>query len=483
MKIKSRLVLCCMGLLFAGIISAQTPEWQAGVDKVKELVKSNPGAAWETAESLLKGKNKKNLDLLLALANVYFEDGKTTGQEMEDLLDKAHKADKKDPRVSMLEGDIALSQKNAGKACQLYEQAIYFDKNCYEAYLKYARAYKSASPAQAIAKLQELKEVAPDYLPADKALAEVYYANNRFDEAVKSYARFIHTDVATEDDIINYAFALFLNHDFEASLEIARKGLDKNNNHRIFNRLALYNTIDLKRYDEANTYADKFFNQLKDVNYSGLDYRYYGALLDAQKQYLGAVDQYKKALELDTAQVELWANISEAYENNNDYAQAIDAYKKYCETLAPEENTMQNTFQLGRLYYSEGTSTDSVKVTLEMRAAALQEADTIFAQVAIAAPESYLGNFWRARTRSAMDPETTAGLAKPFYEKELEMMLAKNDARYNSSIIECYRYLGYYFLLQSDYPASKDYWNKILALDPENELAKRALEGIAQEGH
>ena len=482
MKIKSRFVLCCMGLLSAGMVAAQTPEWQAGVDQVKELVKSNPEQAWDTAEDLMKGKNKKNLDLMLALANVYFEAGKVEGEEMEELLEKARKADKKDPRVSLLEGDIALSKKNAGQACQFYEQAIYFDKNCYEAYLKYAQAYKSASPAQAIAKLQELKQVAPDYLEADKALADVYYANKRFDDAVKSYAKFIHTDIATEDDIVNYAFALFLNHDFEASLEIARKGLEQNPDHRIFYRLAMYNCIDLKRYDEANELAEVFFNQLKDVNYSGLDYRYYGALLDAQEKYLDAVAQYEKALELDTTQVELWSQISSTYENNGDYTKAIEAYKKYCETLDPEEKTMQNTFQLGRLYYGEGTSTDSVKVSVDMRAAALQEADTIFAQVAINAPDSYLGNFWRARTRSAMDPETTAGLAKPYYEKVAEMLLAKNDARYNNVLIECYRYLGFYYLVQVDYPMSKEYWNKILAIDPENELAKRALEGIAAEG-
>ena len=73
----------------------------------------------------------------------------------------AKKANNKDPKVSVLEGDIALAQKNIGQACQLYEQAIYFDPNCKEAYLKYAQAYKSASPALAIEKLEQLKAVDP----------------------------------------------------------------------------------------------------------------------------------------------------------------------------------------------------------------------------------------------------------------------------------------------------------------------------------
>ena len=63
---------------------------------------------------------------------------------------------------------------------------------------------------------------------------------------------------------------------------------------------------------------------------------------------------------------------------------------------------------------------------------------------------------WRARTNSAMDPETTDGLAKPYYEKVMDMLLSKNEPKYNSALIECYSYLGYYYLLKSDYPTSKE---------------------------
>ena len=80
--------------------------------------------------------------------------------------------------------------------------------------------------------------------------------------------------------------------------------------------------------------------------------------------------------------------------------------------------------------------------------------------------------------KSAMDPETTEGLAKPYYEKVVDVLLAKNEPRYNSALIECYSYLGYYYLLKSDYATSKEYWNKILAIDPTNATANKALDGI-----
>ena len=452
---KRRFVFCLGAMLFAGTLAAQTPvpEWQAGVDKVKSLITANPEEASDAAGELLKGKNKKNVELVTSVARAYLDAGQL--KEAETYLEMARKADNKAPAVSVLEGDIAFARKDIGKACQLYEQAIYFDSN-----------------------LNQLKAIAPDCLEADKELAEVYYATNRFGKAADTYAKFIDTPVATEDDILKYAFALFLNHDFEKSLAVAQKGLQKNARHAAFNRLVMYNNVDLKRYDEAEKAADAFFNASDNADYSCLDYRYHGALLSALKKYDQAIEEYGKALEKDESQVDLWREIADAYELKNDYTQAIAAYKKYYDSLAQGKKTSENLFQLGRLYYGEGTSSDTLSVQSADRMAALQAADSVFALVAEQAPDSYLGDMWRARTHSAMDPETTEGLAKPYYEKVVDVLLAKNEPRYNSALIECYSYLGYYYLLKSDYATSKEYWNKILAIDPTNATANKALDGI-----
>lgn len=465
-------------MLLVGTLAAQTPvpEWQAGVDKVKSLIKTSPEQASEQASDLLKGKNKKNIDLVTSVARAYLDAGKL--QDAETYLEMARKADNKDPKVSVLEGDIAFARKDVGHACQLYEQAIYFDPNFRDAYLKYAQAYKSASPSQAIEKLQQLKAIAPDCMEADKELAEVYYSNNRFGKAAETYAKFIDTPIATEDDILKYAFALFLNHDFEKSLQVAEKGLQKNARHAAFNRLAMYNNVDLKRYEAAEKAADAFFNASDDADYSYLDHRYYGTLLSDLKKYDQAILEYGKALKKDDTQIDLWREISGAYEQKNDYAQAIASYRKYYAALTQDNKTPEALFQLGRLYYGEGTSSDTLAVQPEDRLAALQSADSVFALVSTQAPDSYLGDMWRARTNSALDPETTEGLAKPYYEKVADLLLAKNDPKYNAALIECYSYLGYYYLLKSDYPASKEYWNKILAIDPTNATANKALDGI-----
>ena len=77
---KTMLILSMGALLLAGTVSAQAPvnEWQAGVDKMKSLVQTNPEQASEEAGTLLKGKNKKNVDLVTSIAHIYLNAGKLT---------------------------------------------------------------------------------------------------------------------------------------------------------------------------------------------------------------------------------------------------------------------------------------------------------------------------------------------------------------------------------------------------------------------
>ena len=57
------------------------------------------------------------------------------------------------------------------------------------------------------------------------------------------------------------------------------------------------------------------------------------------------------------------------------------------------KKTPDLTFELGRLYYAEGTTADSVNYTPEMKKEALLQADSAFAKLAELVPDNYLGKF------------------------------------------------------------------------------------------
>ena len=291
-----RIQFFLIGVFIAvGSVWAQNTDsdWHSELAKIKELIQNNPTQAADNAEQLVK-KNKKNVDLLVALGNLYLEANKIP--EAQSYVELARKANKKSAAASVLEGNIAVANKNAGLACQKYEEAIYFEPNYTEAYLKYADVYKSADPNSAIEKLKQLKKIDPSNTEADRKLAEIYYLKNDFKSASAAYAVFANRPDATEEDLVKYAFALFLNHEFDKSLEIANIGLKRNPRHAAFNRLAMYNYTDMKRYDDAYKAADIFFNQSDKADFSYLDYMYSASLLNALKKYDEAVVQYEKDL-------------------------------------------------------------------------------------------------------------------------------------------------------------------------------------------
>ena len=437
-------------------------------------VKSNPKEADLDIQSVLKlSTSKKNPDYFIAAANAYLFNGMT--QEATNYLEKAKSIKLKYPGVAVLAGDIDLANKNVGQSCSNYELAILYDANCKEAYIKYARAYKNVNYKLAIEKLNDLKAKQPSFLLADRELADIYYANNDFEKAAELYGNYLKSGNSDVGDLTKYAMTIFLNNDYAKSLEIAKMGLQKDPLNPAFNRLAMYNNVSLKNYDEAIKYADIFFNKSHNPDISYYDYTYYGQALRSTKQFDLAIVQFQNALKLDSTQIGFWKDISDMYAEKPDYTNAISNYLIYMKHLPQEKISADNLVALGKMYYSLGKDD---KTAMDIKKISLLKADTLFAQTAAMEPTNYRGNMWRARTNFELDPETTNGLAKPYYEQTITLVESKNDVRYNPVIIECSRYLGYYFFLKKDYSQSKLYWNKILALDPKDATASKAIEGI-----
>jgi len=437
-------------------------------------IKTNPKEAETEIQTVLKLKSaKKNPDSYIAASNAYLVNGLVDQAVI--YQDKAKDIKTKYAPLAILMGDIELAKKNTGNACSNYELAILYDPNCKEAYVKYARAYKNVNTSLAIDMLNRLKVKEPTFLLVDKELADIYYMNNEFDKAAALYDSYLKSGNINAQDLIKYAMTLFFNHDFPKSLQIANDGLKKEPRNPAFNRLAMYNNTDLKQYDDAIKSADRLFNQSDKPDFNYLDYRYYGQALNQTKQYDLAIEQYKKAIESDSSHVELWKDISEMYDKKGDSDKSIASYLKYENSLPEDKKTGDDVIALGKLYYTLG-SKDSIDVTVKKNA--LVKADSIFAIVAKMEPTGYRGNFWRARVNSLLDPETTKGLAKPFYELTATLIESKADPKYNTVLLECYRYLGFYFLVKTEYTTSNIYWNKILAVDPNNATALKGIEGI-----
>lgn len=463
-----------MGALMTGA-AAMAQDTTTGLAAAKQFaaqIKSNPTAAAATAKALTK-EYKKDAKVLAAIGRAYLDAGKVA--EAQAVVDKATavKDCKNSPEIWTLAGDIAVEKNDPGTAAQDYETAITYDKTYSEAYIKYSDIYRVSSPTLAKNKLQELLAINPNDNKVMRKIAQVANSAGNFKESAEQYGKMDPSQMK-EDDYSNYIFALWRIHQWDKGIQIATECHAKYPRSATFNRLLLYLNTDKQNFAEGEKAGQDLFNNSDSAKYQYLDYTYYGYALNGMKKYNESIPVFEKAYELDSTRNDALSNISDAFENLGDYTNAVTYYEKYMDTLNGQDKTADKYFQLGKLNYEKGGDN---KLAQNVRDDANRAADKAFAKVQELSPELPQAPLWRGRANSALDPDSKLGLAKPFYEKTLEL-LGTDKTKNTSLFIECYKYLGYQRYLAKDAQGAKAIWSKIFEVDPGNEWAKNILKEL-----
>lgn len=426
---------------------------------------------------------KKDPAVPVAIAEAFIDVNQYA--KAEEFLDRARKINKKFSGIYVAEGNMLMSQGKTGDASGVYEMALEFNPNDKVAYLKYARVYKGINPGLALDVLNRLLAIDPEYIPAFAELGDVYYRMNNYTKAIEAYRKFVEIPGVPVERMNNYASLLYFTKEFAQSLEVINRVLANDPNNFVMRRLQFYNNFELGNFDLGLKQAEKFVQTGPQEDLIAQDFVYYGRLLNQSGNLAAALDAFNKALTIDSEKSDVFRDLALAYETKEDYSNAVIFYRKFIDN--DKNATLMDVFNFGSMAYRAGNQeiVKQDRTLEEITADSLAHrdylilADSIFAQVAERSPESYLGSFWRARTNASLDPETTLGLAKPFYERAAAILEAMPEgASRNRNLIEAYRYLGYYYYVQENFPMSKEFFQKILVLDPENETAKQVLDAI-----
>lgn len=458
----------------------------AGLGNISLL--SDPAQAELYYKDAIK-KSKKDASAIVSIANAYYGQTPKKLDDAKRYVDLALGVDSKNASAYFLNGLIELDKNNTSVASLQFEQAIYFDPNLFEAYF-----YESGimvgvhNYAQAVEYINKIIAINPNYWLAYKKLGELYYSNQKYLEAVKNFAIYFR-NVKTDPDITHYAYSLFFNKQYKEAYEMIDKLVQQNPNDYILLRLLGYISYETKDLVKGKSIMEKYFTLVPADKIMTDDYSYYGKMLSASGNDSLAIVNYLLALEKDSTQYTIYDELAKSSNKLKKYEEGLQYSSKY---LKKKPNlSSADYFQLGKAYYSTANSLkvkpDTLKVnvvdTLKLKTDSVKElkyyieADSLFAKVEVNSPNSYLGTFWRARVNSAIDSETTLGLAKPFYEKALEILI-KDPVKYKKEISEIYAYLGFYYYVKEDKPTSIDYWKKLLELDPENLKAQEAIKSL-----
>lgn len=451
---------------------------KADVDAVKKIISSKPSAA--ELDKQMKPyykENKKNAENLVAFGRAFYEAKDTANARIYAEYALQAVKNKQYAPAYILIGDMKVRADDGGAAAQYYDMAIYADPQNPDGYYKYANVYRKINPALAVQRLNDLRTQRPD-IAVDALIGRIYYMSNDFDKAISSYDK-ADKGQMDERDLSDYAMAAFFKQEYQKSLDIVKFGLGKKPRHAAFNRLAFFNNTELKNFDEALNYADRLFNQSDSAKFSYYDYTYYGNALSGAEQMDKAIAMYLKALEQEdmdnkAKRAGVIKQLSDAYLTLEDYPNAIKHYEDYLKNV--EKASANDIAALAGLHLQHGGTLQDE----EAKKTAFQKADGVYADLAQQFEDAMeYATFMRARVNTQLDPDSKLGLAKPYYEKLIELIepRAEKDATDRARIIESYRYMiAYYYIVAEDKEQARAYADKLIQIDPENEIAKQIIE-------
>ena len=166
----------------------------------------------------------------------------------------------------------------------------------------------------------------------------------------------------------------------------------------------------------------------------------------ADKELDRAFEEFKLVLELKPEDRAVMNEMATNYYNVRRYNQAA---RIWASLIDPENEKPEDLMQVGRAYYIGEN---------------YKAADSVFNIVVSKDPGYLPAHTYIARTYSRMDPDTRMGLAKPKFEKLLE--IARTDSLKNENeMVEALKYLGYFHMSKDEYSKSRDYYNRLINLN------------------
>jgi tetratricopeptide (TPR) repeat protein len=441
--------------------------------------------------NLFKAKTlgAKNANTLIELAEAYTTAPERLRKPDESitLLDNALKLEPKNAEAHIIKGDAleVLHPTESGPAIKEYEDAQKLNPKSPKAVLRQGKIWNRARNFPlAIEKYKEAIKIDPTFAPAYIEMAELYHRANQDNNALDAIKKYLDLNANNPYAHSRYASFLFESKQYPDCIKEIEDIQKKDTSDAYLYRLLGYaydetGNKDTAAYSKGVKAINKFFQktQGKDFKYIADDYKHKGSLLSKTgKDSLGVLE-LQKAIDLDPAKnCELYGDMGKIWMKAKKYDKAIVAYEKLpgCgKTLSG-----QNYYDLGRAYFYLAASKQKEKKDIES-VELFVKADTSFSKLTQVSPPTYpVGYFWRGKTNVQLDLKNEKWLAKPFYEKAVEIVKPEERAANKNNIIEACSYLGYYYAKMKDNEKAKYYWGIVKELDPNNEKANAFFKNL-----
>jgi len=444
------------------------------------------------------------------------------------LIRQAISIDSKNPEIYLTAGDIYMMANDGSNAIRNYNLAQFADPQSPTAAMKIGYVYfKAHAFPQAIQNFEEAISLNANYAPAYRELGQLYWRAGRLDQSKENFKKYLDLTAGNIPAKVRYVNSLFYAGDYEEVIKNVEEILAVDQSRGYMNRLAGYSYYEKENpdYDKALSYMEKLFSVVDKDALLQKDHHYMARILVRQNQdyiknlddltslknqlgrmaaataankakFAVTVEELTKKVsnlegkvaaadkELDRAfqEFELAFNakrtdpnapmtpveraiLSEKASNYNTFRRYEGAAKTWAKLIDPsKENNLSEYMLIARAFYN---------------ADKFKSSDSILNIVIQKSPDYIPAHAQVARTYNRMDPDFKTGIARPKFEKYLSVA-AKDSIKNTTEMIEAMSYLGYYHMETGNFAKAKDYYNRMISLDPKNNDSKiRGYNGIA----
>ena len=462
MKAIKYLMLGALTIGFSTSVMAQDGT-AADIDAVKKIISSKPADLDKQMKPFYK-ENKKNAANLVAFGRAFFEAKDTANAKVYANYALVASKNKCAPAYILL-GDIEALADNGGAAAAQYDQAVYADPKNYEAYYKYALVYRKIDPQGAARKLDDLKANCPE-ISIEAIKGHIFMLA---DDRKSAYNEFKKVPVNQIDpDYLNeFARASYFGGHFDDALAACEEGLKHKPGNPAFTRLAMFSNYELKNYDAAKAYLQKYFHELDSVKFSEYDHYYAALIHDKLGDKANALESYQKALDLVDEQsfIKRWTilkTMSDSHLKDSEFDKALQYYQEFLNTKP--EVKVDDYEGLAGIYTKYAENDEAKKIEM------LNKAADVYTQIGEKFPiQQAYASYKRAELINKTDKDMAGRLAKPDYQKVVDLLGDKADRTKGENTMLKYslHYLMFGSYLDKNIPGAKEYAEKILTIDPE----------------
>lgn len=442
-----------------------------GVGEV-ELMEGNKTDARNRFETAINNTKKRDLpDILYAVGRANIE--QKSGDIMYGIekLKQATERDSKNPELYNEIGYGYWKLHDGGNATSNYQTALSLDPTDARASFMIGRIYETQGYGQEPVYMRYYM----DAMREDANFAPVYYwlYAYYYERDVNKAAEYLNKFSATSDNDSKLCY-------LKASLNYVSKKYPETISQAdaciTGTSQPFPNLYGLKGYAydkmgdslKAKQSFEKFFSLVNPDNIGPTDYTTYGRIL---MEFPGSEEEglsyINKGLQMDTIvanKVKTISDIAKSFASKNNFVEAGKWYGKILD--------VDSAFGKTDLFYAGYN---------DYRGGNYKTADSVFQIYQKKYPEDVYGWYLGARAKEGMDTTYQLGLAKPFYEKVIEIGdTTQNKASIKSFIIPAYRYMvAYFYNIKNQVDSAVYFNNKILEVDPTDATALKAKDALA----